>query len=499
MILSLRTRLLGGIIIATAVLLGLFSVIIYSVTRQSLIRHFDVSLLGRAQMLSAMIEEDGFEGEHEHEENGDEGREENDDEFASDSGRIEREIDFEFDVGMIPEFNHPNGGSYYQFWSADGKALVRSPSLAKQDLKRFAGVSTDPVFREMMLPDKKRGRAISYPFLPRTDGESTKDRTAQDRMLTLVLAQNADALYGHLDFLKWLLVCASVGVVFLSAGAAYLVTRTGLRPVHSLAGAITAVREDNLGLTFSSAHYPAELAPICDCLNDVFRRIERSFKREKQFNANVAHELRTPLAGMQSTIEVCLTRERAASEYREAFNDCLQIAKAMHKMIDTLLMLSKLDAGQITIHTESVELNRLVDEAWRFHAEKAHDKRTVFDHSMDVDAVCRSDKDRLGMIISNLLENAVEYTDDGGRIWTHFQQSADGLTLSVFNNGCELTPEDADHLFDFFWRKSSARTDAGRHCGIGLSVARKVAAILGVKIVIDVQGSVFAVHLTLPV
>jgi signal transduction histidine kinase len=471
MIISLRTRLLVGIIVATALLLSVFCVLVYTITRHTLIQHFDTSLLKTARMLSAVIEIEEPE---------------------------DNEIDFEFDIRMTPEFNTVNGGGYYQIWDPDGNSLVRSPSLGEQTLEPLRNNSEALEYREIILRDQTRVRAVSYRFFPRTDDEYRQNRLQKDPTLHLVLARRADELYGHLEFLKWLLAGASAGVVLLSTGAAWLVTRTGLSPVHSLAAAITSVREDNLGLEFSSEHYPAELAPICQCLNDVFCRLEKSFKREKQFNANVAHELRTPLAGIQSTIEVCLSRAREPAEYRSALEGCLQIAMAMNKMIDTLLTLSKLDSGQMVIEQVPVHLKALVDETWRYFADQAHDKDIGFENAIVPEAICRSDKDRLGMILSNLLENAVEYTNDGGRIWTGLQQSDNQTVVSLYNTGCTLTQDDAEHVFDFFWRKDTARSAAGQHCGIGLSVVRKIASVLDIAMKVEIQGEVFAIHLTIP-
>ncbi len=499
MIISLRTRLLIGIVLATAILMSLFSVVVYSVTHRSMIQHFDTSLLSTARMLSAVIEKEGRDDEHEEREHRREHGEHGYRNTREDSGdEFEGEIDFEFDVRMTPQFNNPNGGAYYQVWDAWGECLLKSPSLGRQSLGRLTGDSSEPQFRVIQLPDNKRGRAVSYQFSPRLENDSEHEVVVQNSKLTLVLARRADELYGHLEFLKWLLVCASVGIVFLSAVAAMVVTRTGLRPVHTLAGAINSVGEDNLGLDFPTAQYPAELAPICQCLNDVFCRLEQAFKREKQFNANVAHELRTPLAGMQSVIEVCLTRQRQPDQYREAFAECLQIVRAMHKMIDTLLTLSKLDAGHVSTQIEALSLDDLVDHAWRFHADRAYDKKITFDNSIPAGTVCRSDKDRLEMILSNLLENTVEYTNEGGRIWTDLEQCDEGLMLSISNTGCVLTEEDAEHVFDFFWRKSSSRTDTENHSGIGLSVARKIAQILGITIEIDIQDDIFCCRLTIP-
>jgi signal transduction histidine kinase len=480
--------LLLGIIAGTAVLLTIFSILIYTMTRQKMIRHFDQSLLATARMLSAVAEEES---------KGDESESKDNDKPPSRPQPMKRSIDFEFDVRMTPEFNTINGGAYYQIWSADGKTLVRSPSLGDQNLDYFESVLETPDYQNTILPDGMPGRAISYCLLPKQENESDAG-PAQNRILTLVLAQSAAELYTHLRFLKWLLAASSLGVVCLSAGIAFGVTRTGLRPVNSLAQKIDAVGQDNLGQVFHPSQYPVELWPICTRLNDAFRRLEKSFARERQFNADVAHELRTPLAGIQSTLEVCLFRNRESAEYRQAMEDCLQITRTMNKLIDTFLLLSKVDSGQIAFQMEDIPVGKTIDRIWQCFTDKARDKRIIFENTVLSGAVGRSDKDHLGTILLNVLENAVAYTDPGGRIWAAADRDGDQIRLRISNTGCTLTKEDAEQVFDFFWRKSSSRTDAGSHCGIGLSVARKMAEALGISIEIDVHEGVFTVYLTIP-
>ena len=103
------------------------------------------------------------------------------------------------------------------------------------------------------------------------------------------------------------------------------------------------------------------------------------------------------------------------------------------------------------------------------------------------------------MILANILDNAVEYCDYQGLITVKAQQCEGMVTLTISNTGCQLNPADTEHVFDFFWRADTARTGTGVHCGIGLSVVRKVAKFLGVKVNADIQqGSVFTIILELP-
>jgi len=499
MILSLRTRLLFGIITGTTILLTVFSLIIYTVTQQTMTQHFDKSLLASAKMLSAVIEEEGVKKEqeggpkesgHEHEQ-------------SSEAEGPEKgmEIDFEFDVSMTPEFNDIYGGSYFQVQSFDGKILARSPSLGQATLERSDTGSGELEYRECILPDKKNGRSITYRFVPRVDKGDVVDesRTREERELHLTVAKEAEGLYSHLHFLKWLLFGSSIIVIFISTGLANLVTHTILQPVVVLAKKIESISKDNLDRRFPLVDFPGELHPICERMENLLVRLKESFEHESRFNKDVAHELRTPLSGMQTTLEVCLSRDRENEEYREAVHKCLLIVKTMNKLIDTLLSLSKLESSQISVQKDAINIKDLIDDHWRSFADLAYDKEISFENAIAEDLLCRSDKDRLGMVVSNLLDNAATYANEKGRIWVEAQLQEGSVVLSISNTGSILTQEEVGHVFDFFWRKDSSRTDTGRHCGIGLSVVRKVSDVLGIEVKAEIkEDGVFTMLVFIP-
>lgn len=490
MIVSLRTRLLLGVVTGTAVLLGVLCVSVYAITRRHLIGEFDRSLLTTARMLSAVIEEENLNEK-------DEGA--RDAEVADGQGRplTERVLELDIEVGMTGEFNDLNGGAYYQFWDHDRSLTIRSPSLGSRDLAQLDGSQTTPAYLACTLPDGKRGRLVQLRFNPRT--EQGHQEQAQRKVLTLVVARDTGDLHGFLFFMRWLLLGSSVVVVVLSTGLGLIVTHTGLSPVASLARGIESVHEDNLDRRFSGQEYPKELVPICSCLNDLFGRLKSAFDRQRQFNADLAHELRTPLAGIQSVIEVSLLRGRQPAEYQDSLQDCLRITRTMHRMIDTLLSLARFDSGELSARSEQICLMRLIEDRWLSFADKAHDKNLTFENLADADVACISDRDHLGMIVSNVLDNAVEYSDVGGRIWVEAQRTEDILVLSISNSGCQLAAADVEHVFDSFWRSDDSRTGTGEHFGIGLAVVEKLAKALGISVKArSEQHGVFTISLELP-
>jgi signal transduction histidine kinase len=273
----------------------------------------------------------------------------------------------------------------------------------------------------------------------------------------------------------------------------------GLRPLHSIAAEIAAIKVYNLTTQIGAEGVPAEVLPIRDRLNELLSRLQESFQRERQFNADVAHELRTPLAGIRSTIEVTLARHREATEYRAALGDCLEITQGMQSLVNCLLTLARLEARQIRFQTESVRLAELVDSCWRPFANRAQERAILFENRIPVETTCPSDPEHLSMVFSNLLDNAVEYADNGGRIWITAGRTKDAVQIAVSNTGCRLSPEQVSRVFDFFWRGDASRPETGAHCGLGLTLVQRIVTALGGNVAAERQdGGIFTLQLTLP-
>ncbi len=467
---SLRVRLLVGIIGGMTLLLVVFSLVIYTAIRRALINQFDTSLASMARILAASVEQN------------------------------HGEIELEFEVEQMPEFQEAEHPTYYELWRPDGVVLARSPSLGADDLLRFEGATGELAFRALQLRNDRPGRAVGLGFRPRTADSEEKNPPQPEKTLalTLVVARDAGDMLRHLEFLRWLLLIASVGTITLSVLVAAVVVRRGLCPLNSLAAEIAAVTEDDLNVRVGSEKMPAEIMPIKNRLNELLARLGASFRRERRFAADVAHELRTPLAGIRSTLEVTLTRTRRTDEYQTALCDCLAIAKNMQAMVNNLLTLARIEAKQTAFRCERIRLAELIDSSWRPFSAGAAKRSIVFENRVPAHTTCQSDRESLSIVFSNILDNAVEYADDAGRIWTTARQTDGCVEIAVSNTGCQLTNEQAAHVFDCLWRGDSARTETGIHCGLGLALVQRIVTALGGRTSVEVQsGGIFIIRLIL--
>ncbi len=468
---SLRTRLLAGIIGGIILLLVIFSLLIYVVIRSALLEQFDTTLTSIAQVLAGSVEIDGDE------------------------------IELEFEVQQMPEFRNAEHPTHFQLWSDDGTVVAKSALLGAHNLVRLEGILDKPVFENLQDNNDKPQRVVGLKFVPRTaDNEDEDDgRPTNEQTLTLVVARNTGDLLGQLRFLRSLLLIASAAVITLSLLISAIVVRQGLRPLNFIAAEIGAIRADSLTDRIGAQHVSTEIVPIKNRLNELLSRLEASFNRERQFNSDVAHELRTPLAGIRSTIEVSLRRARDNDEYKRVLSDCQDIVENMQTMINNLLMLARLDSQQISFKTERIQLAEMVNSCWRSFSNKAQKREIVFENRIPDEMSCRSDSEYLSMIFMNLIDNAVEYADQGGRIWIIARQADGSLELVVSNTGCQLSAEHATDVFESFWRGDTSRSDTGTHCGLGLALVQRLATALGGNAIAELQREeVFTVRLILP-
>jgi two-component system, OmpR family, heavy metal sensor histidine kinase CusS len=469
---SIRTRLLTGISVGMAMLLIVFSFVIYEVVNRSLNNQFDASLLSTARMLEGSVEQE--------------------------KGNISLELEPE----QMSEFKRTEHPTFYELRLQDGTVAAKSPSMGEGSFLRGNDFTDTPVFRSLIMKNDRPARAVGFKFSPRTaDSEEGKDNgQAEVSQVTLIVARDSGIMLYNLRFLRWLLLISSSSIIALSFIVGGVIVRKGLAPLNFLAAEISAIKENNLTSRITAQSLPAEIQPIKERLNDMLVRLEASFNRERRITADVAHELRTPLAGMRSTIEVALTRVREREEYQTTLSDCLTIADGMQKMINNLLALIRIDTNQATFRRERIHAAEIADSCWRLLSHRAQERDITFENRIPAKLTSTSDADGLSMVMSNILDNAVEYTNEGGKIRAEGHEAGDKIEITIANTGCRLTSDEVSQVFDCFWRGDASRTGTGTHCGLGLALVQRIVGALGGSASAEVQpGGIFVMHLVFPV
>ena len=266
---------------------------------------------------------------------------------------------------------------------------------------------------------------------------------------------------------------AGVGGVVLAAGligGGLLVTRA-IQPIDQISAAAAKIAAGDLTQRISTADTDSELGRLASVLNSTFARLDAAFTQQARFTADAAHELRTPVSVVLTHAQNGLASDCLNEEHREAFEASQRAAQRMRRLIDSLLELARLDAGQEPLRRAACDLSKITADCVT-HIRPLADSRRIEIHAELSPASCMGDGERLAQVVTNLLSNAIDYNHKGGEVWIATARNADAATLTVTNTGPGIPAEDLPHIFERFHRADKARS-AG-HSGLGLAITQAI-------------------------
>lgn len=314
--------------------------------------------------------------------------------------------------------------------------------------------------------------------------------------LLLYLGTDATPVADNLRGLGLVLAALWAASVALAVAGSSLMRRAILRPVHRIADDILAMDARDLSQRVPDSGVPDELALVIARLNALLANVESAFRREKTAIANIAHELRTPVAGLRTTLEFALARDAGDRTSRA----CLEVVVRMQDLIATLLALARLEAGQEPVAREPVDVAPLLRTAWDGVASAAAARGITVAWTGAERAVALASADKLRTVFGNLLGNAVEYAPQGSEV--SVLVTADGAAGRVgvrIANRIDGPAPDVRRVFEPFWRGDQARTAGGSHCGLGLALVQRLVRLLGGEIDATIgQDGSFVIAATLP-
>lgn len=289
----------------------------------------------------------------------------------------------------------------------------------------------------------------------------------------LVLDCSQDAKTGRRMAIL-LVVATLAGGVFV-AWATFWRVRCSLRPLHELASKTRAIDVSRLDQRLSLDEPVEELQPLIDQFNGLMTRVERTYVQLEGFNADVAHELRTPLANLIGQTEVALSRERSVRELEDTLHSNLEELQRMAGIVNDMLFLAQADRGVKARRGAPVSLADLVRQVVEFHEAPMEDAGLAID--IEGDARLPVDEPLIKRALSNLLGNAIRYADKGSRLCVRIAQESDhGVRLWVENVGPAIDAAHLPRLFDRFFRADASRCELEKpHHGLGLSIVAAIA------------------------
>lgn len=257
-----------------------------------------------------------------------------------------------------------------------------------------------------------------------------------------------------------------------------LAIRLGLQPLRRLTKSLHLLSPEQLE-PVAIHNAPGEIAPVIDALNNLLKRIATAMENERRFTADASHELRTPLAALHAQIQAAQLSSNEA-ERRECLTKALQGAERMAHLVGQLLTLSRLDEVSSPIDLDSVRLYELTEECCAELAASALDKDIEISFSSDVHPTLPGSPDMLRILLRNLLDNAIRYTPQGGRVEVNLRLSGNQqVELEISDSGSGVQDEKLALLGQRFNRIDQTAIDG---VGLGLSIVQRIAEIHHAKV-----------------
>ena len=368
---------------------------------------------------------------------------------------------------------------YYIIWGSDGNLLQQSTNA--------------PV--SVPNPDLQHSPAAS---LLRTRDHLREFVQNGPRGLRIMVGRDVTPEYAEVGRLAWLLSMAGAGVLVLGLFGGWWLTTRALRPIQAIGATAKKIAEGDLSQRIRDDNTGTELGQLTAVLNSTFARLEATFTQQIRFTSDAAHELRTPVTVLLTQTQTALNRDRPANEYREALEACQRAAQRMRRLIESLLDLARLDAGQETLPRSRFNLAQTAAECLELVRPLASARHIALQAELHP-VLCFGVPERIAQVITNLLTNAIQYSREGETIRINARSEQKGACLTVIDTGPGILPGDLPHIFERFYRADKARSRATGQTGLGLAISKAIVeAHGGVLVVASTPGSGATFTLQLP-
>jgi two-component system, OmpR family, heavy metal sensor histidine kinase CusS len=261
-----------------------------------------------------------------------------------------------------------------------------------------------------------------------------------------------------------------LGAVALGA---WLVAAAGLVPLRRFRRLAASIGADSLGKRLSESGLPKELDSLANELNAMLARIDASYRRLQEFSADLAHELRTPIATVLGRSQVALSQPREVEQLREVLEGNIEELERLSRLISDMLLIAQTEQGPGVIKAEPVELQAEIDSVAEYLSIVAQEK----DLQVQVtgQATVRADRLLMQRAITNLLANAIRHAEPATVVSVEIDQEADGAAaVRITNQGTPIAPEHIERIFDRFYRVDASRARLSGGTGLGLAIVRSI-------------------------
>jgi heavy metal sensor kinase len=351
-------------------------------------------------------------------------------------------------------------GAIYRNERLNGQALGGDPITGEGE----GGYSV----RSARLPDGTPVRMVS------------RRHTLDGRPVLLRLAYSEEPIRSRFKELALASLLAVPIVLVLAGLAGYVIVKRALAPLEEMANRAEQITSERLNDRLPIGEADDELGQLARVFNNLLARLEQSFEQLRRFTSDASHEMRTPLTSIKSVGEVSLQRNGSREEYRDTIGSMLEEVNRLTALVDSLLSISRADAGRFQLHPTVFSAMDLAREAAGLFDVLIEEKGQHITVEGDKDVNVMGDRVFLRQALVNIIHNAVKYSPVGSAIFVKLYIEPTGsIRLDVADSGPGIAPQHSEKIFDRFYRVDESRSREGGGTGLGLSIAQWAVRVHG--------------------
>jgi signal transduction histidine kinase len=358
---------------------------------------------------------------------------------------------------------------FVQFFDINNQLIDKSPNLKGLRLKMYDStlnnkfidtyLNKKPI-RQIQVPLLDKNKVIGYLFIAMSLDDAT-----------MILKNLQDTFLIALPLILF--------VLFLIAR---LIAGRSIKPVTLITETSSRITKDNLKERIALPQNKDELYVLSKTINDLLDRIENAVEREKQFTSDASHELRTPLTVLKGTLEVLIRKSRTQAEYEDKINYGITEVNRLNNLVDQLLLLARFENQIQSLKIEKIYLNALILDILTRYSLKMNTKKISINHTFSKEYYIESDNYLVSIIISNIISNAIKYSNENGEISITLSQKGSITTCTISDNGIGITKEDLDKILNPFYRSNPTHHPEIKGSGLGLSIVKRLSELLGIQL-----------------
>lgn len=361
---------------------------------------------------------------------------------------------------------------FVQFFDLNNELIDKSPNLkglelklnpSKFDNQYYDTFLNNKLIRQVQVPLIQNNKKIGY----------------------LIVAMSLDETKTLIsNFRDTLIIAFPLILIVLFITARFIAGRS-IAPVTTITETSSKITKDNLSARIDLPENKDELYVLSKTINDLLDRMEMAVEREKQFTSDASHELRTPLTVLKGTLEVLIRKPRTQAEYEDKIKSCISEVNRLNNLVDQLLLLSRFENQKQSLKIEKVYLNAIILDSLTLYSDEINLKKIKIIHPFSTDYVVDSDNYLVSIVISNILSNAIKYSNESGLIAISISENKNATTCTITDTGIGISADDLNKISNPFYRSNPTNHPDIKGYGLGLSIVKRVVNLLNIEFKIE--------------